>query len=129
MARKAKKGFSRSKKEWEESISRHIGNFIDKLSMTDVFNLMTFGASAYLSYTTIKAIEKAEYPMWLNALSIISPVGFIWRGLLEISTIGAKAMSEEQKIATSLLAGYAVMKLPSVVVQAAPAVMAYAKGA
>jgi len=129
LPKKKRKGLSRSQKQWEESIAAHIGKFIDKLTLTDVMNIAVFGASSYVAYTSIKDIEKAKFPMWLNALSIISPVGFIWKGLLEISSVGAQMMTEEQKIATSLMAGYAALKLPSVVVQQAPSIIAYAKGA
>lgn len=127
LPKKKRKGFSRSQKQWEESVAAHIGKFIDKLTLTDVMNIAVFGSASYVAYTSIKAIEKAEYPMWLNALAVISPVGFIWKGLFEISTMGARMMTEEQKIATSLMAGYAALKLPSVVVQAAPSIIALGK--
>lgn len=127
MAKKKRKGFSRSAKEWEESIAGHLGKFIDKLTLTDIMNIAAFASTSYLSYTAIKKIEKAEFPAWLNALAFLSPVGYIWKTLLEISSTGAQMMSEEQKIATSLLAGYTALKLPSVVVQTAPTVAGLGK--
>jgi len=34
-----RKGFKRSKKEWEESIAGHIGNFVNRLSLDDLVAL------------------------------------------------------------------------------------------
>lgn len=125
--KKKRKGFTRSKKEWEETISRHIGTFIDKLTTTDIMNIGVFASSAYLSYSALKELEKTNIPLWLTALQLTSPANFVWEGLLLLSASGARMMTEEQKIATSLLAGYAALKLPSVVVQTAPSVAALVK--
>lgn len=47
---KKRKGFSRSKKEWEESIATHIGKFIDRLTMKDLIELGLMGGLAYAGY-------------------------------------------------------------------------------
>jgi len=117
----------RSQKEWEKSIASHIGKFIDKLTPTDLMNLAVFGASSYVAYTAIKAMEVAEYPAWFDALALVSPVAFIWQNLLKISTKGAKMLTPEQQIASAMIIGYGTLKLPSVVVQTAPSIIALGK--
>ena len=44
-----KKGFRRSKKEWEESVSLHVGKFIDKLTMDDLVKLSMFFTATWFS--------------------------------------------------------------------------------
>lgn len=46
--KKPRKGFKRSRKEWEKSIAGHIGKFIDRLSAEDVTKLAMFGVSTYV---------------------------------------------------------------------------------
>ncbi|GAH96748.1 unnamed protein product [marine sediment metagenome] len=120
--RKPRKGFTRSQKEWEETIAAHIGKFIDKLTVTDVMNVAVFCSSSYVAYTTIKHMARAEYPTWFEALKLVSPAAFIWGNLMQISSVGAELMTEEQKIASALMIGYGTLKLPSVVVSTAPAI-------
>lgn len=48
--KKPRKGFTRSKKEWEETIAEHIGKFIDKLTLKDVTEAALMGGLAYLGY-------------------------------------------------------------------------------
>jgi len=50
MAKKKRKGFSRSQKQWEESIARHIGKFIDNLTAKDIETLLTYGIAAYAGH-------------------------------------------------------------------------------
>lgn len=119
--KKEKKPFWKKQGPEMQRIYDHLGRFIDRLSLTDVMNLAAFGASSYMAYTAIKEIEKAEYPLWVEALAVVSPVGYIWKNLLQLSTTGAKMLTEEQKIAAAFMAGYATLKLPSVVVQGAVA--------
>ena len=46
--RRKRKGFSRSGKEWEESIAEHIGKFIDRLSPDDIPRLASMGFCAWM---------------------------------------------------------------------------------
>lgn len=114
---KPKKPFWKKQGPEMQRIYDHLGKFADRLSLTDVMNLAAFGASSYMAYTAIKGIEKAEYPLWLEAVTPMFPVAYIWKNLLQLSTTGAKMLTEEQKIAAALIAGYATLKLPGVVVQ------------
>jgi len=56
-----RKGFNRSKKEWEESIATHIGKFIDKL---DGNQIMTLLSNAIVGYAGFKAVEKLSPGYW-----------------------------------------------------------------
>ena len=58
--RKARKGFTRSQKEWEETIAGHIGRFIDNLKGEDVLNLVAAGISAYAGYSAAKQLGANE---------------------------------------------------------------------
>lgn len=61
--RKPRKGFTRSQKEWEESIAAHIGRFIDRLSVRDVVYGVTFGLGAWHVYNLIpKKVWVIENP-------------------------------------------------------------------
>jgi len=44
-----RKGFKRSKKEWEESITTHIGKFVDRFSLDD---LITVGVGIWAALHT-----------------------------------------------------------------------------
>jgi len=48
--KKPRKGFTRSKKEWEESVSGHIGKFIDRINFKDIPNILMYGGCGYYGY-------------------------------------------------------------------------------
>jgi len=48
--KKPRKGFTRSSKEWEESIATHIGHLIDNLKGEDLLNLIAGAGCAYAGY-------------------------------------------------------------------------------
>jgi len=52
--RKPRKGFTRSRKEWEESLATHIGKVVDNLSGKDLADLALVGGLAYLGYYHLK---------------------------------------------------------------------------
>lgn len=54
--KKPRKGFSRSQKEWEESVARHIGKFIDNLKGEDLLNLISAGICAYAGFNAAKQL-------------------------------------------------------------------------
>ena len=54
--RKPRKGFSRSNKEWEETIARHIGKVIDNLKGEDFINLMAAGICGYSGFVAAKQL-------------------------------------------------------------------------
>jgi len=56
MVKKRRQGFNRSKKEWEQSIARHIGKFIDNLKGDDILNLCAAGICAYGSFMAAKEL-------------------------------------------------------------------------
>jgi len=56
LPKKKRKGFSRSKKQWEESIARHIGKFIDNLKGEDLLNLISAGICAYAGFNAAKQL-------------------------------------------------------------------------
>jgi len=49
-AKKPRKGFTRSKKEWEESIATHIGKIIDNLDAKQLEELMLYGIAGYAGH-------------------------------------------------------------------------------
>lgn len=59
-AKKPRKGFTRSQKEWEESIATHIGKVIDNLKAEDVLNLVGAGISAFAGYSAAKTLGADE---------------------------------------------------------------------
>lgn len=59
--RKARKGFTRSAKEWEKSIATHIGKFIDKLTSKQIMELITNGIVAYAGYKAVENIFPGHY--------------------------------------------------------------------
>ena len=110
-------GFTRTKKQWERSVSDHAGKFIDRMTVSDVLNLVAFGSGAYATYFGItKAAEISEIiPDWLKIISPLSP--FLYQ--IVIPTEVAKNMSEMDKIILSLIGGYSLVKLAPIVVRAA----------
>ena len=54
--RKPRKGFLRSQKEWEETIARHIGKFIDNLKGEDLLNLIAGFTTAAAAFRAAKII-------------------------------------------------------------------------
>jgi len=52
--RKPRKGFTRSNKEWDESIAEHIGKFIDRMTVKDVEELLLNAGLAYAGYQLYK---------------------------------------------------------------------------
>lgn len=120
-ARKSKRydhgrGFSRSKKQWENSIADHVGMFIDRLTFTDVLNVIAFSGGAYATYFGIqKAAEVANViPDWLKIISPLSP--FLYQ--IVVPTEVAKNMSELDKVVLAMLGGYSTVRLAPIVIQA-----------
>ena len=105
------RGFQRSPKQWENSIADHVGKFVDRLTFTDVLNMMAFAGGAYATYYGItKAAEVSEgIPDWFKILSPLSPLAY----QLVIPTEVAANMTELDKIILALLGGYAVGKKAS----------------
>jgi len=110
-------GFTRTKKQWEASFADHVGKFIDRLTFTDVLNIIAFSGGAYATYQGItKAAEVSEaIPDWLKWISPLSP--FLYQ--LVIPTQIAADLSEVDKVVLALLGGYSTVKLVPVVVRAA----------
>ena len=52
--KKARKGFTRSKKEWEKSIAGHIGKLVDKLTAKDLIDISLNVGLAYAGYQVFK---------------------------------------------------------------------------
>jgi len=126
MAKKPKKkrprsahgeGFTRTKKQWENSFSDHLGKFIDRLTFTDVLNIFAFSGGAYATYKGIEAAAGVAdvIPDWLKWVSPLSP--FLYQ--LVIPTEAAKNMNEVDKVVMALLGGYSTVKLAPIVVRAA----------
>ena len=111
------KGFTRTKKQWENSFADHVGKFIDRLTFTDFLNIVAFSGGAYATYQGItKAAEVSEaIPDWLKWISPLSP--FLYQ--LVIPTQIAADLSEVDKVVLALLGGYSTVKLAPVVVRAA----------
>lgn len=106
--RKQPKGFSRSPKEWEQSIAGHLGKIIDKMTVTDIFNILVFGSTAFVTYEGLEAASK-ELPYWdfLQYLAPFSPFLYQWKAV----QTGAKNLRFEHKVALSLMSGYGSIKL------------------
>lgn len=122
---KKRKGFTRSQKQWEESIATHIGKLIDKVTPTDILNFVMFGTTAWYTYQGIEAVVKAEFPEWLKYLSPLSP--FLYQ--LVIPAELADIMTTEQKLAISIMAGYSALKIPGILMQESPKLAAALAGA
>jgi len=54
--KKPRKGFTRSAKEWEQSIATHIGHVIDNLKGDDILNLSAAAICAYGSFMAAKQL-------------------------------------------------------------------------
>lgn len=50
MVKESRKGFNRSQKEWEESISGHIGKLIDRISVDDVMKATALGVGTVVCH-------------------------------------------------------------------------------
>ena len=111
------RGFTRTKKQWENSFSDHVGKFVDRLTFTDVLNIVAFSGGAYATYQGItKAAEvSAAIPDWLKIISPLSP--FLYQ--IVIPTEVAANMNEVDKVVLALLGGYSTVKLAPIVVRAA----------
>jgi len=111
------RGFKRTQKQWENSFADHVGKFIDRLTFTDVLNIIAFSGGAYATYQGItKAAEVSEaIPDWLKFISPLSP--FLYQ--LVIPAEVAANMTEVDKVVLALLGGYSTVKLAPIVVRAA----------
>ena len=110
------RGFKRTQKQWENSFSDHLGKFIDRLTFTDVLNIIAFSGGAYATYQGItKAAEVSEaIPDWLKIISPLSP--FLYQ--IVVPTEVAANMTEVDKIVLALLGGYSTVRLAPIVIQA-----------
>ena len=111
------RGFKRTQKQWENSFSDHLGKFVDRLTFTDVLNIIAFSGGTYATYQGItKAAEVSEaIPDWLKIISPLSP--FLYQ--IVIPTEVAANMTEVDKVVLALLGGYSTVKLAPIVVRAA----------
>lgn len=109
-------GFHRTPRQWENSIATHIGKFVDRMTTSDILNLIIFGAGSYATYRGLEAAKATAeaIPDWLKFLSPLSP--FLYQ--LVIPTETARNMTDVDKIIFSLIGGYSMIKLAPVVVQA-----------
>ena len=118
--KKARKGFKRSAKQWEESIATHIGKFIDRLTVNDILNVLAFGSASFAAYMGIEAIEKVADSVDLSALLLtLSPALTPFVPYILFKKADGK-ISPAGKIIPSILAGYAVVKLGPSVIQTVP---------
>jgi hypothetical protein len=106
-------------KRWgpeSKHITDHVGRFVDRLTMSDLLNVIAFSAGAYATYFGVtKAAElSSKIPDWLKIISSLSP--FLYQ--IVIPSEVAKNMSETDKLVLALLGGYSTVKLAPVVVQA-----------
>ena len=110
------RGFKRTGKQWENSFCDHLGKFMDRLTFTDILNIVAFSAGSYATYQGIqKAAEVADViPDWLKIAAPLSP--FLYQ--IVIPTEVAKHMSEVDKVVLALLGGYSTVKLAPIVVKA-----------
>jgi len=110
-------GFKRTKKQWENSAAAHIGKFLDRMTTSDLLNLVAFGTGAYATYFGItKAADiSAVIPDWLKIISPLSP--FLYQ--IVIPTEVAANLSETDKIVLALIGGYSTVKLAPIIVRAA----------
>ena len=110
------KGFTRTKKQWENSFADHLGKFVDRLTFTDILNIFAFTSGAYATYWGItKAAEVSEMiPDWLRYIAPLSP--FLYQ--ITIPSDVAQKMTEMDKIVLALIGGYSTVKLAPVVVHA-----------
>lgn len=90
------RGFKRTKKQWENSFSDHLGKFLDRLSMRDVLYGLTFLG---MSFTVHQILPKAESIMPPGKWQI-APFVYADREVAEICWI-----------AESMAAAYLLLKL------------------
>lgn len=98
-------------KSLKQSARAHIGKFIDRMTVSDVLNLLAFAAASYTSYVGVKTYEAIEPPSWLDPFlriaAPLSPLLYQFYGTRQ----AVREAPESVKIALSLLAGYSVVKL------------------
>lgn len=72
--RKKRKGFTRSQKEWEESIATHLGKFIDKLTPQQLIDFLAYGIAAYYGQEAVRkqGVEDLNARVGGSAMAIIS---------------------------------------------------------
>ena len=110
-------GFKRTKKQWENSAAAHIGRFLDRMTTSDLLNLIAFGTGAYATYYGItKAAEVSEMiPDWLRFIAPLSP--FLYQFTIPVDV--AQKLTEMDKIVLALIGGYSTVKLAPIIVRAA----------
>jgi len=111
MGKKPRKGFSRSKKEWKESIAGHIGKAIDRV---DPIKATAFVGGAYIIYKVL------DNPKIINSYENIqlagSPLLFALKHLGLFDPFRAKEevldieFGQTEKIAVSLIASYLLVQ-------------------
>ena len=116
------KGFTRTKKQWENSFADHVGKFIDRLTFTDVLNAAVFGASAITVYKSFDVIEAIGHsPTWWATAFPPSmfPMNIIVGVIAGLTATAVQEMDETDKILLSIIGGYSAVTLAPVVVRAA----------
>lgn len=89
--KKPRKGFTRSEKEWEESIARHIGKAVDRI---DPLKAIIYGGLGYLGWKTfdnpfgaLYGIVSFELAKSMNVVAGTSGVlGLVTLGLAQVPT-------------------------------------------
>lgn len=96
--KKPRKGFNRSKNEWEETIAGHIGRAIDRIPIIDG---LIYGALAYLGATALKDPLGALWGPISLKLAISGNVVSGTAGLLGLSLIGLSYPATKEEIVIS----------------------------
>lgn len=93
----------------EKELPEPVRRFLNRLTVTDVMNLIAFSAGSYATYKGIKGLEEVTeiLPDWLKIISPLSP--FLYQ--IVIPSEAAKKLSEFDKIVIALLGGYSTVKL------------------
>ena len=102
--KRARKGFNRSQKQWEESIAGHIGKVIDNLTAKDVIEAALMGGLAYLAYQEFGWQGALIGPVSLKLATTPGGVGFPLSqaaGLIGLAAIGL-AMQEPPEIVSPI---------------------------
>lgn len=126
MTKKPKKNLKKVRKKVESFIEKRATVFIDKLTTNDLFNIAAFSSASVMTYSALEAqrkvAETVPKEVWLTLLASLSPalLPFVPWLLTQVTEQGRPSQASNALLA--ILAGYGVIKLPSIITAVAPIV-------
>jgi len=86
--KKPNKGFTRTQREWEESIAGHIGRFLDRLTGEDLQNILITAGITYMGWKAYKSFYGVTFGLISYKLATSPNIVSAAAGLLGLGLLG-----------------------------------------